>query len=71
MLVTSELSRTLAQQFRQQYKHATTLARQGPFEDRPQILNNFPVSSHQASLGFLSCRPADASASGYLPASHN
>ena len=29
MLVTSELSRTLAQQFRQQYEHATNLARQG------------------------------------------
>ncbi len=29
MLITSELSRTLAQQFRQQYQHATTLARQG------------------------------------------
>ena len=29
MLVTSELSRTLAQQFRQQYEHATDLARKG------------------------------------------
>ena len=29
MLVTSELSRTLAQQFRQQYEHATDLARRG------------------------------------------
>ena len=29
MLITSELSRTLAQQFRQQYQHATDLARRG------------------------------------------
>ncbi len=29
MLITSELSRTLAQQFRQQYKHAAELARRG------------------------------------------
>jgi hypothetical protein len=29
MLITSELSRTLAQQFRQQYEHAAELARQG------------------------------------------
>jgi hypothetical protein len=29
MIVPSELSRTLAQQFRQQYEHATNLARQG------------------------------------------